>query len=320
MTAVEQHPAAARGAASLVALHRRLHGVGPEAVTMRTWTPHSERKQRQRLFVESTVDGRARFVAKIPLDPADTMVDRECSILSRLPAVVAARPRPVHRLDRGFVMTFVPARDFPDVMRDTPAPGWPALLGDALALAADLHRAGPPATGRTAADVARTYLPDLDTLPPAALSGLEEAAIGPTHGDLGPWNLRVAADGRIGLIDWEDYQPVGLPALDVLNVVLTAALVAFPDYREQGFDRLYDRVFHERNPFRSAADLALRRYAGLTGTSVAALVRLTPLFCRWMIRRIEQQGRPTAHLYYGPFAERFEAEAPTWDGDGHDGS
>jgi hypothetical protein len=291
-----------------------LHGTdGPEP-TFRAWIPRSARKQCQRLFVQSSVDGNPRHVAKVPLDPDDTMVAREWSVLTSLGDLGLPRPRPVAALDSGFVMSYVPARDFPDVMRATPPEGWPDLLGDALELAATLRLSG---GGRVAGDPVETaagYLPGLTGVTETTLRHLERAAVGPSHGDLGPWNLRVADDGRIGLIDWEDHRHVGVPALDALNVVWTAALLAFPRYESLGFDWLYDRVFHEDNAFRTAADHALRRYTALTGDDVDDLVGLTPLICRWMIRRIEDQGRPAGHLFYGPFADRFEAENPRWTG------
>ncbi|QMU67385.1 phosphotransferase family protein [Streptacidiphilus sp. P02-A3a] len=306
----------ARTSEALIDLHRRLDGATAAEISFRTWTPRSERKQRQRLFVETTVHGEARYVAKVPLDPDDAMVDREWSILTGLDGLDLPRPRPVGRLGRGFVMSYVPFSDFPAFMAASAPDEWPDLLCAGVELAARLHRQGPRPTGVTPRAVAATYLPDRLGLPQATLDWLDRADIAPTHGDLGPWNLRVDQHGRLALIDWEDYRPIGLPALDVLNLVITAALIAFPDYPERGFDWLYDQVFHERNPFRTAADRALNRYALLTGQDVEAVVGLTPVLCHWMIRRIADQGRPTGHLFFGPFTERFEAETPRWSGGG----
>lgn len=301
-------------AADLADLHRRADGTDDTRLTFQAWIPRSARKQCLRLFVQSSVDGTPRHVAKVPLDPDDAMVAREWSVLTSLDDLGLPRPTPVAALGNGFVMSYVPARDFPDVMRATPPQGWPELLGRALELAASLRLSGGRRVGGSPAEVAAGYLPGLSGIGETTLRHLERAAVGPAHGDLGPWNLRVADDGRIGLIDWEDYRPVGVPGLDALNVVWTAALLAFPRYEELGYDWLFDRVFHEDNAFRTAADHALRRYAALTGDDVENLVRLTPLFCRWMIRRIEDQGRPAGHLFYGPFADRFEAENPRWTG------
>lgn len=166
----------------------------------------------------------------------------------------------------------------------------------------------------TPRSVVAAFLPDLPE-PDGVLAGaLERALVGPVHGDFGPWNLQVDQDGRLAAIDWEDYQDAGLPALDVLNVIITAALAAFPEYPEHGFDWLFDQVFHRENAFRAAATSALRRYARLTGQRVDDIVQLLPLFCRWMIHRIEKQHRPTGHLFYGPFAARFQQERTVWHG------
>ena len=310
-----QRESAEAVADELAALHLDVDGAGRDRLSFDAWIPRSARKQRQRLFVRSTLDGTPRLVAKVPLDPEDSMVDREWDVLSSPAGVGVPSPQPVARLRRGFVMTYVPARDFPQAMTEAPARDWPAMLGAAVDLAAVLHTSDGGASREPAAAVAARYLPDLAGVPEATLRYLDGAAVGPAHGDLGPWNLRVAEDGGIAIIDWEDYRAVGLPALDVLNIVLTAGLVAFPEYETRGFDWLYDRVFHEDNEFRSAADHALRRYAARTGGEVHDLVQLTPLFCRWMIRRIEDQGRPAGHLFFGPFADRFAAEGGRWGGD-----
>jgi hypothetical protein len=257
-------------------------------------------------------------VAKVPLDPADAMTDREWDVLSGLHDIGVARPQAVHRLPAGFVMSYVPSMDFPDALAAAEPPSWPALLCSAVDAAARLHLSGHEPNSADPVAVAACYLPSEAKVPQDTVDWLVRTTVAPTHGDLGPWNLRIDRDGSIAVIDWEDYQPAGLPAFDVLNLIITAALIAFPSYREHGFDWLYDRVFHGCNAYRHAATEAFRRYSALTGLAVENIVGLTPLFCRWMIRRIEDQGRPASHLFFLPFAEYFEAEMPRWEGGGHD--
>ena len=295
---------------ALLDIHAR-RGDDRRDVTFRSWAPHGLRKTRQRVFVSSGVGGCQEYVAKIPLDAADRMVEREWEVLSGLTVRLPRRPLPLQSLGAGFVMTYVPAEDFADTLSRAPSDAWGRILSDAMAFASVLHLAG--GVPRTApAEAAALYVPDLSSLSSRSQAAVVRAAVGPTHGDLAVWNLRSGQDGALSMIDWEDYQPVGVPALDVLNVLFTAALVAFPDYVEQGYGWLYDRVFHQANFYRFAADRALARYAGLTGTTTDDLVNLTPLFCHWMIRRIQLQGRPTEHLFYRTFADRFEAEPIGW--------
>jgi hypothetical protein len=297
---------------ALARLHLQHDGAGRDRLRFRTWVPQGARKRRRRLFVESRLDGVARYVAKLPLDPEDGMVAREWTVLRRLGEFNLSRPRPVRELAPGFVMTYVPYNDFPDRMRQA-APGvWPSLLRRGVETAAALHLHRRPATGVSPVAVGATYLPGLVGLDEPVFRALERATIGVAHGDMGPWNFRIDEHGRVSLIDWEDYRAVGLPALDVLNLVITAALVAYPDYPQRGYDWLYERVFHDQNPYRAAADHALRRYCLLVGGEVEDLVQLLPLFCKSMIHRIQCQGRSTDQLFYGPFAARFAAERTTW--------
>ncbi|MER6433793.1 hypothetical protein ABT272_39725 [Streptomyces sp900105245] len=299
---------ASETAAVLARMHREIDGVEPGRITFRTWIPQGVRRSKLRLFVESSIDGIAHYVAKVPLDPADTMVTREWSILSSLVAPETWRPRAVAEISRGFVMSYVPARDFPDVFRTADTDTRRTLLLAGVEAAAVLHTTHGRLREVGAAEAADSYLPGLTGIGESTLHHLQKTHVGPAHGDMGPWNLRVHDQGGIGLIDWEDFRPLGLPALDVLNLVLTTALLAFPDYQEHGWDWLYERVFHSRNAFRTSARCALEHYAASTGTDSTAILGLVPLFCRAMIQRIEDQGRTADHLFYRPFAERFEAE------------
>lgn len=66
-------------------------------------------------------------------------------------------------------------------------------------------------TGRELADARRSVDADLDAVP-AGVAGLVAEVFGrfgdvPTavvHGDPGPSNIRIAADGRVGLLDWDE--------------------------------------------------------------------------------------------------------------------
>ncbi len=292
-------------------------GVPASALRFGSWTPDSARKQRRRLFLSCGTATGTAYVAKIPLDPADEMVAKEYEVLRSPAPEGVARPTLVRGLERGFVMSWVPDRDFPDAFTANPRAAGPrALLERAVDLMLPLHTA-PAAAAGDATRIAEAYIGDgLEQAGPAALEALTRTWIGPAHGDLGPWNIRWdSSDGRLSLIDWEDYHAPGITAIDLLNTVLTSALVMFPEYRERGFDWLGDQMFAvEDGPFRPAMRAALRRYARHTGQSAADLARLLPVACLWLHRRIEKQGRPAGHLFYLPLAGYFRRAEPHWIG------
>ncbi|GIG41862.1 hypothetical protein [Cellulomonas phragmiteti] len=269
-------------------------------LAFRHWVPRSERKHCRRLFVSSAVDGRQVHVAKVALDPADAMVAREWDALTHLAGTSTVVPRTVARIGDGFVMEYVGEGDLPDALAVADAAGWHRLLTAGAVTGAAVHlTAGPLRRGGldVPADVADRY-------PAVTVDALRRAGRGPVHGDMGPWNYRVAGDGA-ALIDWEDYAADGVCALDLLNLVLTAALVAWPAYREHGFAWLFEQMRDGGTPYHDAAGAALTGYAELTGEDPATVLALTPVFCDAMVRRIEAQGRPTAHLFYRPLAESF---------------
>ncbi|MEV0455846.1 hypothetical protein [Catellatospora methionotrophica] len=295
----------------LTEVHRSRGDLNGRDLGFRSWTPHGKRKRRQRLFIASSIDGVDSLVVKVPVDDDDVMVAHEWKILSKLQFARVKRPVPVRAAERGFVMSYVPAMDLADMLSPRPE-SWPELLCDSLATAARLHKAPANRLPSSAASVASTYVPDQSSLTANTLSALRRASSGPTHGDLGVWNIRIGDDGTMSLIDWEDYRQCGVPALDALNILLTSALVLYPEYPTRGFDWLYEQVFVNDGPFRQAMSKALGAYCKITGDAPGVVMRLTPFFCRWMIRRISLQGRPTDGMFYATFAERFEAEPPPW--------
>jgi Phosphotransferase enzyme family len=45
------------------------------------------------------------------------------------------------------------------------------------------------------------------------------------HGDPGTWNLLAVDDGRVGFLDWESFEPDGLPLWDLFHLIHAAILV-----------------------------------------------------------------------------------------------
>lgn len=286
-------------------------------LAFRQWIPNGARKTRRRLFVASVLDGEPIYVAKVPLDPADRMVERELGIMRMLPVGGPRRPLPVAALGRGMVMSWVPERDLPEAIAAAGGTaGLERIMCGCVDLMVDLHRLGTEPTVAPEA-VAREFLgADLDLAGEAALDALSRARVGPAHGDLGPWNVREnPATGALALIDWEDYLPAGIQVIDLLNLVFTCALVVFPEYPERGFGWLGEQIFDPAGPFRGAVRTALRRYARRTGQPAADLARLLPVSSLWLIRRIENQGRSAADMFYRPLMDHYLAIAPTWIGD-----
>ncbi len=316
MTADEdqRRPAAARVARrELLDLHAK-QGVATERVSFRTWVPNSARRRRKRLFVGSYVDDKPCYVAKVPLSDEDDMLTGEWRALTALSVTPTAfpRPEPVAQLSRGFAMSYLLACDFPDALANAAPPQRAALLMSGVDVILAVQRSGPP--GADPVEVAAGYT-SLAGLDPAARDALTRVPVGPAHGDLGPWNLRVGGDGAVvGALDWEDYRSSGLPVLDVLNLVFTAALIWFAAQRDRGHEWLFAQVFQAETEFRAVSRRAIARYATQTGCQPADVFALFPLFCCWMVTRIRAQGRPTAHLFYEPFLELFRAGRPTWTG------
>jgi hypothetical protein len=285
-------------------------------VSFRFWMPKGLRTKRRRRFGALIAAGRPILVSKTPLDTEDHKVVGEWEKLATLNVYpCGCHPKPVLRTETGFVMSYAPAVDLPDAMVGPDRPELVATLVDeVVGLLAAMHLAGAlPASNRhCATEIARGYV-DTDKIDEASWQTLERAMVGPTHGDLAPWNIRYDATRQhFTLIDWEDYRPVGIPGMDVMNLLLTLGVAIFPDAMERGYDWLYDQVLTGDHWYALTLRRAVERYALLTRQPARLIVDLLPFFCFWMIARIEGEGRDPSSFYYAPFAARYRARRPDW--------
>ncbi|USX53383.1 phosphotransferase [Lentzea sp. HUAS12] len=303
----------------MLAAHRDRTGLGevsPDRVSTSTWTPASARKVRRRTFVRLDVDGEPVSVAKIPLSRTDPKLAHEFDVLrSFQPPSPLGCPAPLDALGDGFTMTYLPGVDLPTAVTgvDTPELLW-RVLRPAVDRVVELHTAGPAVTTtpelalQTAAHYVRT--PEFGVK--HADDALRTALLAPTHGDLGPWNVRCdPAGGTARVLDFEDYRSTGIAAMDVVNLLVTTALAVFPDYQDHDFDWLYDKVFDGEHWFGSVLARGLVHYATHTGQQPGRVLDLLPFTCQWLIERIEAEGRDTSRLFYRPFLERYLERRPS---------
>jgi hypothetical protein len=222
------------------------------------------------------------------------------------------------------IETIVPGRPFEPVLH---GPGGAAQLEPAFeGLGGLAERSAHPVP---AASVAATFERLLDqyvaihepsTEDRARLAGLVERVgawrdpidLVAMHGDPGTWNLLAADDGRVGFLDWESFEPDGLPLWDLFHLAHAAVLVLGRSRlprRRMGI--LADHVFGSG------------RYSGLLLDAVSAyrdrlgiapeLVEPLFTFC-WIHRALKESNRrrpdDVANGHYARFARRIVA-SPT---------
>jgi hypothetical protein len=291
----------------------------PERLSTSTWTPASARKVRRRTFVRLDIDGEPVAVAKIPLSKSDPKLAREFEVLRSFPTPSPLGcPAPLDALCGGFTMSYLPGVDLPTAVTgaDTPDELW-RVLRPAVDRVVELHRSGPSVTTtpELALETAAHYVRNPEFGVRHADEALRTALLAPTHGDLGPWNVRCdPRDGTARVLDFEDYRATGIAAMDVVNLLITTALAVFPEYPERGFDWLYDRVFGGDHWFGSVLARGLGHYGTRTGQRPDRVLDLLPFTCQWLIERIEAEGRDTSSLFYRPFIERYLERRPTVHG------
>lgn len=120
------------------------------------------------------------------------------------------------------------------------------------------------------------------------------------HRDCAPWNLVLAADGQLAVLDWESAEPQGLPAMDLIYFLTNAALIVErtldSDRARETYRRLLDRT---SSLGRVAAD-CLERYCAAVGIESTQLAALRVL-C-WIVHARSEHARATADFAGPPVA------------------
>ncbi len=132
------------------------------------------------------------------------------------------------------------------------------------------------------------------------------------HGDPGTWNLLAHRDGTVGFLDWESFEPDGLPMWDTFRV-LQSAVLKLPRGRlpRRRLQILSDHFFAEGRYSGLIVD-AVRRYRERIGIA-PELVEPLFTFC-WIYRALKESARrqpdDVANGHYARFARRIIA-SPT---------
>jgi hypothetical protein len=294
-------------------------GESSDSITYRSWTSSGVRTTKQRRFTVMLVNNVPRFVSKVSLDPTDDKVVREGIILAQLSLPASLRcPHLAAFIEGGFIMSYLPTMDLPNVLTEHTSAKLTSLVDRTISIMADMHVRN--ATTEPGLNLRRhavgKYVDNPYTDEKRFRTALSKALIGPTHGDLAPWNIRYDPDSDdIGVLDWEDYQSFGVPAVDIINLLLTLGLVVFPSFQQNGFDWLFQQVLNSSHWYALFLRDAIRNYAHLTSQEPRLVIDLLPLFCQWLSARIEREGRDTRGLYYGRFFTLYTQDPPTWADD-----
>ncbi len=105
----------------------------------------------------------------------------------------------------------------------------------------------------------------------ALLGPLDDVAATLLHGDCTPWNLVVAADGSVGLLDWESSIVNGLPLFDLTYLLGHTAMYADGVADTPAEPESYRRLLDPTTPLGALRLRVERRYAEATGLPAHAL-------------------------------------------------
>ena len=78
--------------------------------------------------------------------------------------------------------------------------------------------------------------------------------------DMGPWNLLLASDGTIGVVDWESSRTGGFPAWDLFYFLAHCGFMIDRPTEPKERVKSFENTFWGRSGFANTAHTALRRY------------------------------------------------------------
>ena len=132
------------------------------------------------------------------------------------------------------------------------------------------------------------------------------------HGDPGTWNMIAGADGRVGFLDWESFDPDGLPLWDLFHLLHAAVLLLGRSRIPRRRMWILSDHFFEQGRYSGLVLDAAGRYRERVGIP-AGLVEPLFTFC-WIHRALKESARrrpdDVANGHYARFARRIVA-SPT---------
>jgi hypothetical protein len=120
------------------------------------------------------------------------------------------------------------------------------------------------------------------------------------HGDPGPWNVLVTADGRTAFLDWEAAQPQGMPLWDLFHFLRSYSFTISRAAGTRDALRSFSEQWLEDSAFSRLLAETTSRFCAQTGLAPALV---EPLFyvC-WMHRALKEAAtRPPERLQGGRY-------------------
>lgn len=274
-------------------------GSPPEQATCLLVTPGHRAIGKAVTIVFRRGDGRPRAVVKMPRVPESLpRLRHEAAVLEglaqrpQLPPGIPARLAWEERAGTAMLVeSFVngvplPAAPGPTAYRDIARIGTEWLVKLAHATAA--MREGDardsvitPALMRFERDFGAVADPALLRSSRARLAAIPPLVSVCEHRDFGPWNLRRATDGGLGVLDWESATLAGLPVLDLVYFLTYLAFSAAGAGDVAARRECYQRALLSSHPVAAVASEALERYTSAVGVPAEAVPGLRLL--TWIV-------------------------------------
>ncbi len=114
------------------------------------------------------------------------------------------------------------------------------------------------------------------------------------HGDLGVWNMLGTADGHVGVLDWENYDAVGIPLWDLFVYARTLGVFLADASGSRYSPKVFTRQLLGESDLRTALFAHIRLYRRQVDIPVEVVDDLFVMcWVQQAVREAASHGRPT---------------------------
>jgi len=252
------------------------------------------KRDKKRFYFKVQTNNRNLFIKYAPYEGIETF-KKEFEALCLVKPCDFALPQPIRLIKNGIIMSQVEGSSLENQIKEGNLNYNFSLVKKAILDIVSFHKMNKGVKKIKIDKLFREITGNTDDL--QIYNSLEKVNLGPTHGDLDPFNtLFDKKSGTIGLIDWEDFRLESIQELDVLHFIIMLGVITNPKLSRPD---LYKQIFGDYTD-----NLYLRLleiYSKDMSTSVQNILNVLPVYCDSQNYRLIAAGRSTENFLYNEF-------------------
>lgn len=129
------------------------------------------------------------------------------------------------------------------------------------------------------------------------------ASMGGCHNDMNPLNVIYSDNKECYFIDFEDYDKIGVQALDLLYFINIYAIFKYKNNFTH--DEIYKKIFWETSDFSLKIAQMIKHYCRSMTYDASLIIHLFPIAWDYHIKRLKKMNRESSKFCYEKFLHKF---------------